>query len=140
EVPALAANAIDEKELIATLKSDASPREKDAACARLKRLGTELSIPALAALLKDEQLSHSARYALESMQSPNAGAALIDALKVTSGATQVGIADSLAVRREAAAVPELAKLLNAKPALSDDVRSAAAAALGEIATPAAIAA
>src|SRR5215470_14634695 len=60
----------EEQQLIRLLQSNASPREKDAACTRLKRIGTEHSIPALAALLTDDQLSHSARYALESMPYP----------------------------------------------------------------------
>ena len=101
----------DELLLIALLQSGATLQQKDAACARLKRIGTEQCIPALSALLADEQLSHSARYALESMPSPQAGAALVHALETTSGLTRVGIINSIAVRREAQAVAALAKLL-----------------------------
>ena len=60
------------------LQSNASPREKDAACALFKRIGTARCVPVLAALLTDEQLSHSARYALESLNAPEAGKALIE--------------------------------------------------------------
>ncbi len=95
----------------ASLQSSASPAEKDAACARLKRIGTDLSVPALAALLSDEQLSHSARYALESMPSRKAGQALIAALSKASGLTKVGIINSLGMRSEKRAVPALGKLL-----------------------------
>lgn len=74
----------EEQQLIGVLQSNPSAAEKDAACARLKRIGTDLSVPALAALLTDEQLSHSARYALESMRSNKAGQALTDALSKTA--------------------------------------------------------
>ena len=103
--------------------------EKDAACARLKRIGTDQSVPALAALLTDEQLSHSARYALESMPSAKAGQALTDALAKTSGLTKVGIINSLGFRRETRAVPALARLLTDQDA---QVAAAAATALGQI--------
>jgi hypothetical protein len=58
------------------------------------------------------KLSHSARYALESMPGPEAEAALLQALAKTSGSNQVGIIDSLAARRDTAAVPALGKLLS----------------------------
>src|SRR5439155_231574 len=126
--------------LIHLLQSGASPQEKDAACARLKRIGTEQSIPALSTLLVDDQLSHSARYALESMPFPKADAALLQALENTSGLVRIGIINSLGVRREPQAVPALEKFLSAdrkSPVHSDqDTIKAAAAALGQIATPA----
>ena len=75
QLSAQTAQTSEEQQLIGVLQSSQSPRDKDAACARLKRIGTEQSIPALAALLTDEQLSHSARYALESMPSAKAGQA-----------------------------------------------------------------
>ena len=121
--------ASEELQLIGVLQSNQSPRDKDAACARLKRIGTAQSIPALAALLTDEQLSHSARYALESMPYAKAGQALADALGKTSGLTEVGIINSLRFRREMKAEPALAALLTEHDA---QVASAAARALGQI--------
>ena len=94
------AQADEEGQLIAVLQSGSSLTKKDAACARLKRIGTDQSVPALAALLTNEQLSHSARYALESMTSAKAGEALIEALGKTSGPTKVGIINSLGFRGE----------------------------------------
>jgi HEAT repeat protein len=126
---ALAAQTNEEQQLIAVLQSGASPAEKDAACARLKRIGTDHSVPALAALLLDEQLSHSARYALESMPSAKAGQALTDALQKTSALTKVGIINSLGFRGEQRAVPALARLLRDNDA---SVAAAAATALGQI--------
>jgi HEAT repeat protein len=124
-----AAQTNEEQSLIGVLRSDHSPAEKDAACARLKRIGTDQSVPALAALLTDEQLSHSARYALESMPTPKAGQALVDALATTSEATKVGIIISLGYRHETRAVSALAKLLTDHGA---HVAAAATTALGQI--------
>jgi hypothetical protein len=118
-----------EDALIAVLQSSASPKEKDAACVELKRTGTERSVPALAALLSDENLSHSARYVLEAMASSAAGKALIDALDHTSGHVRIGIIGSLGIRAEKNAAPKLIKLLG-----NADVPTACAAAyaLGRI--------
>ncbi len=130
-----AAEVKDEQAQIAILQSNASPQQKDAACARLKRIGTRQSVSALAALLADEQLSHSARYALESMAMPEAGSALAEALGKTAGLTKAGILNSLGNRREAPAVPALVKAL-ADPDAA--VNSAAAVALGKIGGPEAL--
>ncbi len=129
--PALAAvETNSEAQCIQVLKSSASPMEKDAACVRLKHIGTARSVPALADLLTDPQLSDSARYVLEAMSAPAAERSLIAALRKTSGSLKVGIIDSLGVRREKAAVSALIKALKDP---DPDVASAAAAALGEIA-------
>jgi HEAT repeat protein len=115
----------DEDQQIAILQSDHSLAEKDAACARLKWIGTARCVPALAPLLTTDQLSHSARYALESMPGPEAETALLQALGKTSGSNQVGLINSLAARRDAAAVPALGKLLS-----DSDTNSACTAAMG----------
>jgi HEAT repeat protein len=137
----------EEQHLIQVLQSKAPLSEKDAACARLKRIGTAVSVPALAALLNDEQLSHSARYALEGMLLPQAGTALTAALDRTTGAAKIGVINSLGVRGETQAVPALTRLLRASerktPAPGDDTDSAAVAcatatALGQIGTPQAV--
>src|ERR1035437_9921963 len=125
--PAAAAN--EEQQLIGVLQSNQSLTQKDAACARLKRIGTAQSIPALAALLTDEKLSHSARYALESMPYPKAGQALAEALGKTSGLTKVGLINSLGFRQETGAVPALVALLTDHDA---QVASTASRALGQI--------
>jgi HEAT repeat protein len=124
-----AAESSDEGRLIQILQSNASLTEKDAACAQLKIVGTSRCVPALAALLADEQLSHSARYALEPMQSAEAGRALVEALGRTKGGLRVGIINSVAAREESFAIPALIPLLR-----NADVQeaSAAAYALGRI--------
>ncbi len=127
--PLIAADTNEEQQLIGVLQSNSSLQQKDAACARLKHIGTARSVPALALLLTDENLSHSARYALESMPAAEAGAALIMALTKTSGLLQVGLINSLGFRRETAAVPSLEQLLRDPEAAS---AMAAAVALGRI--------
>ncbi|HEX3717309.1 MAG TPA: HEAT repeat domain-containing protein [Verrucomicrobiae bacterium] len=126
---ALAADPSEETRLIAVLQSDASSYDKAAGCAELKRIGTKESVPALSALLADEQLSQLARYALEPMPGPEAGEALLVALPKTSGSNQIGIINSLAARHQPDAVPALGKLLFGNDL---DVTVAAAEALGRI--------
>ena len=126
---AQAAQTNEEQRLIGVLCSDSALAEKDAACAQLKRIATARSIPALAALLADEQLSHSARYVLESLPAAKAGQALTEALGKTSGMTRVGIINSLGYRRETRAVSPLVKLLTDQ---DQHMAAAAATALGQI--------
>ena len=120
-----------EAELLEILKSNAPVEKKCAACRELKTAGTEKSIPALAALLTDEAISHCARIALESMPYPAADIALRNAAEKATGLAKAGIFDSLGNRRDEDAVPLLAAALKDKdPA----VVSAAATALSRITT------
>ena len=119
-----------EKLLIATLTAtDTSPAYKGLLCRHLRIMGSAACVPALAALLTDEKLSHMARYALGYMEYPEAGAALREAVGKTSGALKVGMLGSLGNRRDEKAVPDLVKLVGDKDAL---VSEAAIAALGRI--------
>jgi HEAT repeat protein len=125
--PCLQGQSAEEDRWIEVLQSTASAQQKDAACNRLKRVGTAKSVPALAALLIDIDLSHSARYALESMSYPEAIQALSDAVPQATGLTRAGLLESLGQRRDSALVPRLAAYLeDAEP----QVVLAAAAALG----------
>jgi len=83
-----------------------------AACQGLRIYGTAPSVPALATLLGAERVGHAARYALEGMSYPEAGAALRNALAKTSGPIKAGLVDSLGWRRDTAAVPLLVSLLS----------------------------
>ena len=87
------------------LKTDVSRDAKDFVCRKLMVIGTAASVPALAALLADKDLSHMARYALERIPAPEAAQALRDALPKLSGALKMGVIGSLGVRRDAASVP-----------------------------------
>jgi HEAT repeat protein len=126
--------AADEAQLIAVLKSHATRKEKADACRELARVGTKQAVPALAALLGDEKLSHMARYGLEPISDPSVDAALRDAMGRLKGRPLLGVIGSLGVRRDAKAVDSLAKLL---ADADDDIAQAAARALGKIGTPAA---
>lgn len=123
---------LDEQAHIDVIKGDADWNKKQEACRALRQVGTEKSVPALAALLGDEQLSHWARYALEPMPCAAAGTALREAVSKLQGAPRLGAIISLGVRRDAEAIPLLDPLLrDSDPATAQ----AAAGALGRIATP-----
>ena len=122
----------DEAQLIAVLKSDAALKEKADACRELARVGTRQAVPALAALLGDEHLSHMARYGLEPIADASVDEALRDAMGKLKGRPLMGVIGSLGVRRDAKAVAAMAKRLADSDA---DVAQAAARALGRIGTP-----
>ncbi len=77
------------------LKTGVSRDAKDFVCRKLMMIGTAASVPALAALLPEKDLSHMARYALERIPAPEAAQALRDALPKLSGPLKVGVIGSL---------------------------------------------
>ncbi|MCX6879796.1 MAG: DUF1080 domain-containing protein [Verrucomicrobia bacterium] len=123
-------------DLIAVLDSDADLQKKAFACQQLAVAGDPESVPALAKLLADDQLADYARSALEWIAAPAAGAALCQALVKLDGRRLAGVIDSLGVRRELTAVPELCRLA---AGAEDDAAAEALAALGKIANPEALA-
>jgi len=122
--------------LIAVLQSDASLFEKGQACKRLAFLGDERCVPVVAALLSDKAMSHHARHVLEAIPSPAADEALRAALGKVKGRRLLGVINSIGVRRDPQAVESLAGLLKGQ---DRKTAAAAAAALGNIATPEAVA-
>lgn len=121
------------RQLIATLQApEAAQHAKAVACHRLAVIGTPEAVPALAALLTDEKLSHMARHALEPLAAPAAGVALREALGKVRGPLLVGVINSLGVRRDALALPALTPLLSDA---DEAVVAATAAALGRIGSP-----
>ncbi len=127
-VPASAQPAADP---VAVLRSDATEFEKVQACRRLAVVDAADAVPVLEGFLDDPHLAVDARGALEKIPHPEAGRALVRALSVLEGDPLCGVINSLGARREAAAVPVLADLVNDP---EDDVAGAALAALGRIAT------
>ena len=126
-----------EAELIAVLQSDAPLFNKAKACQQLAVIGTAEAVPTLAGLLSDNQLAHYARYALEPIPAPAVDEALRAALDNLDGVLLIGVINSIGHRGDGEAVGQLqAKLSHAQA----DVASSAAAALGRIATPEAVAA
>lgn len=120
-----------EDKWVEVLKSNVPAAQKCNACRELRTAGTEKSIPVLAGLLTDAETSHAARFALEAMPYPAAGAALREAAGKATGLTRSGILDSLGQRRDPEAVPVLAAaLVDPDP----QVVAAAAVALGKIGT------
>jgi HEAT repeat protein len=111
------------------LASDATLDCKQFVCRQLAVLGSKESVAPLAKLLADEQLSDMARYALESIDDPAAGQALIAALVRLPEKTTIGIINSLGNRAEAAAVPAL--VLRGETSVAE-IRAAAIHALGQI--------
>jgi HEAT repeat protein len=121
-----------ETRLLAILTSGAPRAAKDFVCRQLSLIGTAESIPAVAALLSDKDLSHMARYVLERIAGPESVKVMREALPKLSGRPQVGVINSLGARGDAQSVAALAGLLsNADP----EVAAAAVAALGAIGTP-----
>jgi HEAT repeat protein len=136
--PATAADqaAANEKQqqLIEVLKSNALSQEKALACKQLALCGDKSAVPALAALLGDEQLAAWARIAIEVIPDPAADAALRDAMNKLQGRTLLGVINSIGVRRDAQAVDALIARLNGT---ETDVAAVSANALGRIGGPAA---
>ena len=88
-----------EDKLAATLKNEMPLDAKQYVCRKLMQIGTAASVPALAALLADKQLSHMARYALERIPAPEAAAALRDSLGKLPTELKVGVIGSLGGRK-----------------------------------------
>jgi len=122
-------NTAEVEKLTAVLSSNAPQKEKADACRELARIGTAEAVAPLAALLPDEKLSHMARYALETIPSPEVDKAFRSALTSLHGRQLVGVIGSVGVRRDQKAVKELGILLkDADP----DVAQTAARSLGRI--------
>jgi HEAT repeat protein len=118
-----------EQKLIAVLQSDAAPEEKAMTCKRLAVYGSKDAVPALAALLSNEQLASWARIALEAIPDPAADEALRQSMDKLQGRLLVGVINSIGVRRDAKATDGLAGRLKDADV---EVASAAAEALGRI--------
>lgn len=115
--------------LLAVLKSDASRKEKADACRDLARVASADAVPVLAGMLADEQLTHMARYVMETIPGPAVDDAFRAALGSLKGRPLVGVIGSIGVRRDTKAVQPLSALLRNTDA---DVAQAAARALGSI--------
>ncbi len=118
-----------EQQLLAVLRSDAPAADKAITCKKLAIDGSSQSVPELAKLLPDPQLSSWARVALEAIPGPEADAALREAADSLQGRLLVGMINSIGVRRDAMAVDALSTRLQDTDA---EVASAAAVALGRI--------
>lgn len=118
-----------EGRLIAVLESDATDLAKDYTCRQLVIVGSEASLPALAALLTNPRMSYMARYALEGIGSPAAKKTLRDMLEKTEGRQKVGVVISLGRLADTEAVPAIASLLDEE---NEELREVCLIALGRI--------
>jgi hypothetical protein len=123
-----------EKRLVDALAGGLSRSAQDYVCRKLRVVGTAQSVEALAALLRAEETSHIARYALERIPDAKAVEALRDALPKVSRKLKPGMIGSLGVRRDTKSIGAISKLLGDSDA---QVARAAAHALALIGTPAA---
>ena len=121
---------MDAAALIRTLTDVSSTDfQKAKACQRAGELGAKEAVPALSALLSNEQLNTYARYGLEPIADPSAEEALRAALHKLKGNLQIGVINSIGKRRDRKAGPALAKMIYGS---DGDVARAAAMALGNI--------
>lgn len=121
-----------EKRLVSALTPKASRAAKDYICRKLMLIGTAESVPVLAALLRNKDDSHMARYALEQISAKEAAVALRLALPKLDGELKIGVISSIGARRDAVCVSLLVGTMkNKNPAIA----VAAACALGRIGTP-----
>lgn len=123
------------RQLLGVVQSSAEPAERARALQQLALVASPDAVPVLAALLGDEHLGQYARDGLERMPDAAAEAALRDALGRLQGNARIGVVHSLGLRRDAAAVPALAKLA---ADASSGAAPAALLALGRIGSPDAV--
>jgi len=118
-----------ELKLAALLESKVSTECKLFICRQLWVIGTDDSIDAVAALLKDEATADMACYAIGQNPSAKASQALRQALPQVSARTKVRIINLLGDRRDTASVPVLGELVFGD---EREVAEAAISALGKI--------
>lgn len=126
----MANRAALERRLAATLTPAYSYVARSFVCRQLALIGTQASVPALAPLVLEEELSVHARNALERIAGEESAKALRDALGQAKGRTRIGVINSVVARRDAASTRVLIKILGE----DQDSAAAAAKALGEIGT------
>ncbi len=117
--------------LVGVLKSNGTRKEKADACRELAVIGTSKAVPTLVGLLADDDLTHIARYALETIPGPGVDDALRGELSRLKGRTLVGVVGTIGVRQDTKAVKPLSSLLSDS---DPQVAQAAARALGKIGT------
>lgn len=130
-VTAAAGTQDAEDKWLGALTPDGPLKDKFDACRELAVAGSKKSVPVLAGLLDNAELSHMARYALETIPDPSVDEALREAAGKLEGDLLAGVIGSIGVRRDAGAVDLLAKHLDSG---NGTVARAAARALGNIGT------
>lgn len=116
--------------LLALLKDPKSTEfQKAIACKKLSIVGGKEAVAPMAALLNDPHLSCYARFGMEPNPDPSVDDAFRAALPKLTGTLQIGVINSIGVRKDAKALDALAKLIDHSDA---EVAQAAAASVGMI--------
>jgi HEAT repeat protein len=126
-----------EQRLIAALGAAKTRGGKAFLCRQLTFVGSQGSVPALAALLADEEASHMARYALQRIPGEAAAQALRKALQTVDETLKIGMVYSLGQRRDKQAVALIARQLASR---NDSLVVASLVALSRIDSDEAVAA
>jgi len=130
EFDALPIWTMDEPKLVAMLKDPHSTVfQKAIACKKLSIVGGKDAISPMAALLNDPHLACYARFGMEPNPDPSVDEAFRAALPKLTGTLQIGVINSIGVRKDAKALDALTKLLDQG---GPEVAQAAAASLGMI--------
>jgi hypothetical protein len=130
EFDALPIWILDEPKLVAMLKDPHSTVfQKAIACKKLSIVGGKNAIPPMAALLGDPHLACYARFGMEPNPDPSVDEAFRAALPKLSGKLQIGVINSIGVRKDAKALGALEKLVYQS---DPEVAQAAAASVGMI--------
>ena len=126
-----------EEALIGALESDEIHYAgKQFVCRQLRRIGSDVCVESLEALLTDKEMAHNARFALQGLPGGAATAALVRALDKTEGDLRIGVIGSLGARGDSAAASPLAPWISS----NNEIEAAAAvSALRRLASPAAAA-
>jgi hypothetical protein len=119
--------------LVAILKDpDSTVFQKAIACKKLSIVGGRDAIAPMAALLNDPQLACYARFGMEPNPDPSVDDAFRAALPKLKGRLQIGVINSLGVRKDAKALDALNKLIDDS---DPEVAQSAAASVGMIGGP-----
>jgi HEAT repeat protein len=133
EFDALPIWTLDAPKLVAMLKDPRSTEfQKAIACKKLSIVGGKEAVAPMAALLNDPHLACYARFGME----PNPDSSVDDAFRAVlpklKGRLQIGVINSIGIRRDAKALEALNKLIDESDI---DVAQAAAASVGMIGGP-----
>ncbi|MFM1943813.1 MAG: hypothetical protein RI897_2795 [Verrucomicrobiota bacterium] len=118
-----------ESELLGVLRGGGTLKERVDACRELSVVGSVASVPVLVEFLADEEMSHMARYALQTLPDPAVDGALREQLGVLKGRRLLGVMSSLGARGDEGSVRLLGRYLGSG---DGEVAGAAARAMGRI--------
>ena len=130
EFDALPIWTMDAPKLVAMLKDpDSTVFQKAIACKKLSIVGGKEAVAPMAALLNDPHLASYARFGMEPNPDPSVDEAFRAALPKLTGKLQIGVINSIGVRKDAKALDALKALIGHS---DPEVAQAAATSVGMI--------